>query len=141
MPTKIPIAFRGNVPLKPLTETRMRNKLVRRIGHASSLLRRGTVRFEDINGPRGGVDKVCRIKLVLTGRPSVQVDDRAPAVEPAFDGASHKAQRALERVQRRSRPERKPMKLQTARRAPARKAVKTKARTAKHRVGTQRSRR
>jgi hypothetical protein len=40
-----------------------------------------------------------------------------------------------------SAPERPPMTLETARRAPSGKAVKVKARRAKHRVGMQRGRR
>ena len=170
-----PIAIRSSVPITPTVENRMRKKLARRIGHAAPLIERGTVRFEDINGPRGGVDTVCRIKLVLSGRPSVQANDRAHDVEPAFDGASAKVQHALERVRGKhglatgrgaqkarrgartrtatrtgtraavaasarsgSPTERRPMKLKTARRAPSRKAVKTKAGRAKQRVGVQR---
>jgi hypothetical protein len=56
------------------------------------------VRLEDVNGPRRGVDTVCRIKLVLSGRPSVQASERASDPGPAFDLASHGVARALERV-------------------------------------------
>jgi hypothetical protein len=179
-----PVAIRSRVRLEPKVEDRIRRKLVRRIGHAAPLLERGTIRFEDINGPRGGVDTECRIKLVLSGRPSVQASDRSSKPEDAFDGASLKVQHALARVRgkhglavgsRRSSarrahapqrsvtttaapitrgstrreaaasarsgspPERAPMKLKTARRAPSRKAVKVKARRAKHRIGKQRA--
>lgn len=176
-----PVTIRGGVRLSPMVEDRVRRKLVRRLGRAAPLIERGTVRFEDINGPRGGVDTECRIKLVLSGRPSVQAQDRARDPESAFDGASFKVQRALASVRGKhalatgrqrtqsprahspavkaprrrsvsrahsptraasgSAPERAPMKLETARRAPSRKAVKTKARRAKHRVGMQRGRR
>ena len=93
-----PVAIRSSIELPTKLEERIRSKLARRIGHAAPLIERGTVRFEDINGPRGGVDVVCRIKLVLSGRPSVQAHDRASDIEPAFDLASHKVQRALERT-------------------------------------------
>jgi hypothetical protein len=167
-----PVAIRGALPISPMLADRVRRKLARRIGHAAPLIERGTVRFEDINGPRGGVDTECRIKLVLSGRPSVLVHDRARDPESAFDGASFKVQRALASVRGKhalatrtrrtssqrahssavraavatsrrngSSLERAPMKLETARRAPARKAVKVKARRAKHRVGMQRGRR
>ncbi len=182
-----PVAIRGSVAISPMVEDRVRRKLLRRIGHAAPLIERGTVRFEDINGPRGGVDTECRIKLVLSGRPSVQAQDRARDPESAFDGASSKVQRALASVRGKhalttgtrrtpsrrahsravktsrhhstprrqpstraavaasrrsgSPPERAPMKLKTARRPPSRKAVKVKARRAKHRVGMQRGRR
>ncbi len=93
-----PVSIRSSIELPAKLEERIRTKLARRIGHAAPLIERGTVRFEDINGPRGGVDVVCRIKLVLSGRPSVQAQERASDVEPAFDLASHKVQRALERT-------------------------------------------
>lgn len=93
-----PVAIRSSFRLPPKLEDKIRSKLARRIGHAAPLIERGTVRFEDINGPRGGVDVVCRIKLVLSGRPSVQAQERASDAEPAFDLASHKVQRALERT-------------------------------------------
>lgn len=93
-----PVAIRSTVKLPPKLESKIRAKLARRIGHAAPLIERGTVRFDDINGPRGGVDVVCRIKLVLSGRPSVQAQERASEAEPAFDLASHKVQRALERA-------------------------------------------
>jgi ribosome-associated translation inhibitor RaiA len=163
-----PVAIRSNLPITPAVETRMRRKLARRIGHAAPLVERGTVRFEDINGPRGGVDTECRIKLVLSGRPSVNAQDRARELETAFDRAAAKVQHALARVRgkhglaagprpRQARThgptrtaiapprragsplERAPMKLKTARRPPSRKGVKVKARRAKHRVGIQRS--
>lgn len=139
MPTKFPIAIRSTIPLTPTTETRLRRKLSQRVGHAGSIISRGTIRFDDINGPRGGVDKECRIKLTLTGRPSVQASDRDSEIEPAFDRASHKVEGALDRV--RGKLQRRPMKLKTARRPPSRKATKTKAQRAKRRVGVQRSRR
>jgi hypothetical protein len=165
-----PVTIRGGVAISPRALDRVRRKLVRRLGHAAPLIERGTVRFEDINGPRGGVDTECRIKLVLSGRPSVQAQDRAHDPESAFDGASFKVQRALASVRgkhgltagrqrrprahsptmktsrgasRRRRPtsDRTPMKLETARRPPSRKAVKVKARRAKRRLGVQRGRR
>jgi hypothetical protein len=169
-----PIAIRSDVPISPKLDARIRSTMARRIGHAAPLVERGTVRFEDINGPRGGVDTVCRIKLVLGGRPSVQASERAHDPGPAFDLASHKVARALERVRgkhgltsgrgagvkggrpRRTRhgapaavetradnpPPRALPRLETARLPPARKKakVKARARTAKHRTGTQRGR-
>jgi hypothetical protein len=79
-----PVAIRSKVALPSGFETTVRNRLAKRVGHAGSLIERGTVRFEDINGPRGGVDITCRIKLVLSGRPSIQVEKRAATVEQAL---------------------------------------------------------
>ena len=98
-----PVAIRSTIPISREVETRMRRKLVRRIGHAAPLLERGTIRFDDVNGPRGGVDTVCKIKLVLSGRPSVVASDRGRAAEPAFERASSKVQHALQRVRGKQR--------------------------------------
>jgi hypothetical protein len=167
-----PVTIRGSLLISPMVEDRMRRKLVRRLGHAAPLIERGTVRFEDMSGTRGGLATECRIKLVLSGRPSVQAQNRGRDAEIAFDGASFKVQRALASVRGKhsltagkhmpsrrghsptveaskraavaarsgSPPERAPMKLETARRAPSRKAVKHKARRARHRIGMQRAR-
>jgi hypothetical protein len=150
-----PISIRGDGPVLPEARDRMRKKLARRIGHAAPMIERGTIRFEDINGPRGGVDKICRIKLVLSGHRSIQAEERGVSVEPAFERASSKVQQALEQVRRKrastrrgvaassqrpdSAPERAPMKLKTARRAPSKKAVKSKAPATKQRSHVQRA--
>ena len=101
--SKIPIAIRSSNKLGDVFEKRVRTQLLRRIGPASSV-QRATVRFEDINGPKGGVDMVCRIKLVLSGRPSVVVEKRATSEALAFAEAVQSVgttlMRALARRQR-----------------------------------------
>jgi hypothetical protein len=57
-------------------------------------LQRASVRFEDVNGPRGGVDTVCRLKLVLAGLPSVLNEARGTEPREAFDRAVPPAMRA-----------------------------------------------
>lgn len=69
-------------------EQRIRTQLASRIGHAALLVERITVRFEDINGPRGGVDTVCRIKVVVAGRPSILVEKKAASHDLAFSQAA-----------------------------------------------------
>jgi hypothetical protein len=79
-----PVAIRSKVRLPDGFEDVVRARLARQVGHAGTLIERGTVRFEDVNGPRGGVDTVCRIKLVLSGRPSIQVEKRGTTAEQAL---------------------------------------------------------
>jgi ribosome-associated translation inhibitor RaiA len=93
-----PIAIRGSVAIPDDLERKIRTTLARRVGHAGPAIERGTVRFEDLNGPRGGLDTECRIKLVLSNRPSVNARERASDPAGAFDLASHKVRSALERV-------------------------------------------
>jgi hypothetical protein len=91
-----PVSIRTDIDLSPRFQDRIRAALGSRIGHAGTLLERATVRFEDVNGPRGGDDTVCRIKLVISGRPSLLVEHRAANPQAAFAEAIHKVQRALE---------------------------------------------
>jgi len=39
----------------------------------------------DVNGPRGGSDKSCRIKVVLVGLPSVLIETLQPSLQAAVD--------------------------------------------------------
>jgi hypothetical protein len=93
---RTPIAIRSRLDLAALFEDRIRRTLASRLGHAAQLIERGTVRFEDINGPRGGVDTMCRIKIVLSGRPSVQVEETATTPEAAFARAVPRLATAIE---------------------------------------------
>ena len=86
--------------------TNIRERLGGKLGKYASSIERVTVRVEDVNGPRGSVDKVCRIKVVLTGLPSVVVEHQADSVKSAFNGALTAVERAVRRAvqRRRMRP-------------------------------------
>jgi hypothetical protein len=64
---------------------------------------RVTVRVRDVNGPRGGVDMVCRVKVVLKGLPSVVVERRTSHLKSAVSGALVAAARAVSQTLRRRR--------------------------------------
>ncbi len=61
------------------------------------------VQFNDINGPRGGVDKQCRITLRSEGAGSVVITSMAPDWRPALDTALSRAATALMRNWQRRR--------------------------------------
>lgn len=86
---RIPISIRSSISLDPDFEDRIRTQLASRVGHSAEMIERGTVRFEDVNGPKGGVDTICRIKLVVRGRPSVLAEKRDTSVGRAFAQAVH----------------------------------------------------
>jgi CBS domain-containing protein len=80
----------------------IRRKLGRRLGKFASAIERVSVRTEDVNGPRGGVDHACRIKVVLSGLPSVVFEHREASLTAAVDGALAGIENAVRRaVQRR----------------------------------------
>jgi ribosome-associated translation inhibitor RaiA len=87
----------------------IRRKLGRALGKFAAEIVRVSVRTEDLNGPRGGVDRVCRIKVVLYGLPSVVFEKRDAALNAAVDGALAGVERAVRRalVRRRMKPRRR----------------------------------
>jgi hypothetical protein len=69
-----------------------------KLGKFAWSIERVTVRGRDVNGPRGGVDQECTVKVVLSGLPSVVVKRRHTMLQIAID----EALRAVEQAVRRS---------------------------------------
>ncbi|HET6579447.1 MAG TPA: CBS domain-containing protein [Gemmatimonadales bacterium] len=129
-PDRLPRAFRRQAGrVAPLVPTYIRSRgvalsandraYVRRelgakLGKFAAGLERISVRVDDVNGPRGGVDHLCRIKLVLSGLPSIVVEHQAASLQAAVDGAIARAERTLGRTVRRRR--KTPLKRATRRR-------------------------
>lgn len=65
-------------------------------------LMRVTVRLSDVNGPRGGVDKLCQFHLRLHGLPDIVVKDTEADLYVAVDRAAERAGRTLRRHLRRA---------------------------------------
>ena len=80
----------------------LRRKLGMKLGKFARAIERVSVRIRDVNGPRGGVDKQCRVKVVLSGLASVVVEQQHASVQAAMDRALQRAEVAVRRsVQRR----------------------------------------
>jgi len=60
-------------------------------------IERVTFRMTDANGPRGGVDHVCSVKVVLSGLPSVVVERRDASPHVAVDLALRATEQAVRR--------------------------------------------
>jgi putative sigma-54 modulation protein len=102
--TQIPAYIRAeDDDLRPDDCAYIRRKLGRRLGKFARSIERVSVRTEDVNGPRGGVDRVCRIKIVLKGLPSVLFERRESSLHVAVDGALAGAERAVRRALQRRR--------------------------------------
>ena len=84
----------------------IRRRLGEKLGKYASAIERVTVRVRDVNGPKGGVDILCRIKVVLSGLPSVVVEHQAALIKPALTRAITGVERAVRQTvqRRRMRP-------------------------------------
>jgi ribosome-associated translation inhibitor RaiA len=90
------------------TRSYMRQKVSRALRKFAQSIERVTVRVKDVNGPRGGIDQLCRIKVVLSKLPSVLVDTRHALLDVAFRNVLARTERAVRRsVQRRRMKPRK----------------------------------
>ncbi len=69
----------------------------------SEHIKRVVMRLSDINGPRGGEDKLCKLQVVLNGLPDVIVEDIQldlyVAIDRAVDRAGRTVIRKIERQQ------------------------------------------
>jgi hypothetical protein len=99
---EIPLSIRDRLGLGDANRDEVRERLERKLAKLQGHIERVSVRFEDVNGPRGGVDALCRIKVVLPSLPSVVVDERAADPLVAFTQAADAASRAVARVLRRA---------------------------------------
>ena len=79
--------------LKAYTEKR----LVTALGWAGGHMRELHVSLSDINGPRGGRDKRCRILVQIAGGRSVVIEDTETDLYHAIDRAAERVDRAVVR--------------------------------------------
>ncbi len=106
---KFPVHIRApQVDLGTTERDYIRRKLGRKLGKYVQATERVSVRIEDVNGPRGGVDQSCRIKVVLRNLPSVVFESRDASLNAAVDAALSGTERAVRRTLERRRM--KPLK-------------------------------
>lgn len=98
---KLHVRYRSLSPTPELHE-RIARRLHFALSRFALAIREVTVTLIDVNGPRGGIDKVCRVRIDgLRGAPVV-VEATAAAVPAAIDGAMARAARSAARsLQRR----------------------------------------
>lgn len=76
------------------------------LGWAETQVSRLSVRLSDINGPRGGEDKHCHLKILLSGVPPVVIEDTNLDIYVAINRAADRAGRTVARRLERSRDKR-----------------------------------
>jgi ribosome-associated translation inhibitor RaiA len=90
------------IDLRRHAERRLRFAL----GRFAAAVGRVTVRVEDVNGSRGGIDKQCRLVVRLTRRGELIIEDQDADVRALLDRSADRAGRAVERHLDRRRPQR-----------------------------------
>ena len=79
----------------------LRGHVERRLGFALSTredhIQRINVRLSDINGPRGGEDKLCHIQVVLPHLADVVIEDTEEDLYAAIDRAADRTGRTVGR--------------------------------------------
>ena len=85
--------------LRTYTEQRLASAL----GWAREHMHKLVVSLSDINGPRGGVDKRCKIQVQLGGGREVIIEVTEADLYAAIDRAADRADRALVRKVARTR--------------------------------------
>ncbi|HET9865428.1 MAG TPA: HPF/RaiA family ribosome-associated protein [Steroidobacteraceae bacterium] len=102
-PQRFPVHIRSMAgELRSAERDYIRRKLGMKLGKHAGAVERCSVRLKDENGPRGGVDQLCRIKVAMRGLPSVVFESRNAVLKAAVDTALSGVERAVRRtVQRR----------------------------------------
>lgn len=77
----------------------------------SALVPRATVTLEDVNGPRGGIDKRCHVELKTDKFGTVVITATAGSWRAALDKALGRAAQALRRLWQRERQPARPKAL------------------------------
>ena len=69
-------------------------------------IQRVTVRLGDANGPRGGIDKYCRIRVYLVGTSAAMVEEVSDDLYAAVDRAAERVGRSVRKRLDRALPPR-----------------------------------
>lgn len=93
------LAIRGlDLPLTTPLESLVQQRLGFALGRYDSRIRRVDVKLDDVNGPRGGVDKRCRVDVTLAEGGHVRAEGTEEWVRDAIDRAAHRLARRMGRL-------------------------------------------
>ena len=67
------------------------------LGRFSGRIRSLSIRLADVNGPRGGIDKLCHLRVDVGLRQEVVVRERQASIHAAVAFAMERAERAVQR--------------------------------------------
>jgi putative sigma-54 modulation protein len=87
-----------NVALSESERDRIERRLYFTLGRFSSRIMSVDVTLQDENGPRGGLDKICRVVVRLLGASDVVVEGRGEETLSLVDRTANRAGRAVSRT-------------------------------------------
>jgi len=90
-------------PATPALTSHVRRRLGFGLTRHSARVARVVVRLGDENGPRGGVDKFCRIQVHLVDAANVLIHDCGPDLYAVIDRASDRTARTVAKRLERAR--------------------------------------
>ena len=93
---RIEMTARG-VGLTAATRGHVERRLYFALGRFADRVSQVHVRLADVNGPKGGVDKSCRIRVRLFGLPTVVVEQMDSDLNAAIDRSADRIGRAVAR--------------------------------------------
>ena len=98
------IQIRGiGIPPTEALVTHIERRIAFSLSRFSAQIGRVVVRFSDLNGPRGGSDKICRVGFTVKGLGPEAVEARDADLYFAVDQAAGKAGRRVARLLERTR--------------------------------------
>ncbi|MBC8213009.1 MAG: HPF/RaiA family ribosome-associated protein [Gammaproteobacteria bacterium] len=86
-----------NLPLNGATQGHIKRRLGFALSTHDDHIQRVVVRLSDVNGPRGGEDKCCQIRVVLPHLADVVIEDTEVELATAIDRAADRAGRTVAR--------------------------------------------
>lgn len=121
----IAVEVRSRIPLDREVRDEARARIGRRLGRHAGQIRGVLVGFEDLNGPRGGVDTRCRVRVKVRGRPTLVVSATAPDARRALGRATGVLGKVVRReLERSGRSSREPRARERTRRVGEARGVK-----------------
>lgn len=92
-----------NVKLSLAAQERIRLRMASALARFNRRVQDATASFVDMNGPKGGVDKQCRLVVRLRPNDKVTIEETGSELFAAVTRAIDRAKRAVARALRRRR--------------------------------------
>lgn len=86
-----------NFTLTQAIQQHVLNRLSAAVGHIHDRIANARVRVNDLNGPRGGLDKRCQVHLSLVGRGTIVIEQIDCDLYAAIDKATARLRQTLHR--------------------------------------------